>query len=537
MDGQKSLYSCGFSPFRASFPLDRCRGLACNIVHDPVDVGHLVDDADAHPVQHLVGDAGPVGGHEVCGGDGPQGQGVVVGPAVAHDANGAHVGQHGKVLAHGALQMGLGDLVPEDEVRLAQGVQLLLGDLADHPDGKARTREGLAHDQILRQAQLPAQLADLVLEQHPQGLDDLLEVHVVRQAAHVVVALDDGGIAGAGLDHVGIDGALDQVVHLPDLLGLRLKDPDELLTDDLPLPLRLGDAGQLAQEQLLGIGPDEVDVPLLEGGLHLVALVQAHEAVVHEHAGQLAAHGLGHQGRRHRGVHAAGQGQQHLAVPDLLPDLADGGLLVVAHGPVARRAADLVQEVADHVGAVLCVVDLRVVLDAVEAPALVADGHIGAGVGVGHQREALGDPLHIVAVAHPGDALGGQALEELAGCIEVRLGLAVLPGGVVLGLGDPAAQVVGHQLAAVADAQDGHAPGEDGRVHLGGLGIIHAVGAAGEDDADGVHGADLVQRGGVGLHLAVDAALPDPAGDELVVLSAEIQHDDSLVRQGDSSFV
>ena len=142
-----------------------------------------------------------------------------------------------------------------------RGVQLLLGDLTDHPDGKARAREGLAHHQVLRQAQLPAQLTDLVLEQHPQGLDDLLEVHIVRQTAHVVVTLDDGGVAGAGLDHVGIDGALDQIVHLADLLGLRLKDPDELLTDDLPLALRLRDPGQLAQEQVLGVGPDEVDVP------------------------------------------------------------------------------------------------------------------------------------------------------------------------------------------------------------------------------------------------------------------------------------
>ena len=96
---------------------------------------------------------------------------------------------------------------------------------------------------------------------------------------------------------------------------------------------------------------------------------------------------------------------------------------------------------------------------------------------------------------------------------------------------------MGHQLTAVADAQDGHAPGENGRVHLGGFGIIHAVGATGKDDADGIHGADVRQRGGVGLYLAVDAALPDPAGNELIVLSAEVQHDDSLVRQGNSSFV
>ena len=259
--------------------------------------------------------------------------------------------------------------------------------------------------------------------------------------------------------------------------------------------------------------------------------------MVHEHAGELGADGLGQQGGGDGGVHAAGEGQQNAAGAHLLPDGADGGLLVVAHGPVAGGAADLVEEVADHVDAVLGVVHLRVVLDAVEPTGLVADGHVGAGVGPGHQGEAVRHLLHIVAVAHPGDALLGQTLEEAAGGVEVRLGLAVLPGGVVLGLGDGAAQGVGHQLAAVADAQDGHTPGENGGVHMGGRGIVHAVGPAGEDDADGVHGAQLRQRSGVGLHLAVDAALTDPAGDELVVLPAEVQHDDSLMGQGDSSFV
>ena len=172
--------------------------------------------------------------------------------------------------------------------------------------------------------------------------------------------------AGAGLDHVGVDGALGQEVHGADLLGLLLEDPDELLADDLALVLRLGHAGQLQQEAGLRVHPDEIDVPLGEGGLHLVALVQAHEAVVHEHAGELGAHGLGQQGGGDGGVHAAGEGQQHLAVAHLLPDGADGGLLVVPHGPVARGAADLVEEVADHVDAVLGVVHLRVVLDAVE---------------------------------------------------------------------------------------------------------------------------------------------------------------------------
>ena len=251
--------------------------------------------------------------------------------------------------------------------------------------------------------------------------------------------------------------------------------------------------------------------------------------MVHEDTGELFAHGLGQQGGADGGVHAAGQGQQDLAIPHPLPDGLDGGLEVVLHGPVSHRAADPVEEVMEHVQAVLGVVHLGMVLDPVEPPGFVGDGHVGAGAAVGHQGEALGHLGHIVPVAHPGDALLRQALEKLAGGVVKGLGLSVLPGGVVLGGGDPAAQGMGHELASVADAQHRQAQLEEAGIHLGGAVLIDTVGPAGEDEADGRHGLELVQRGRVGLDFAVDAAFPDPAGDELVILSAEIQHDDGLM--------
>ena len=159
-------------------------------------------------------------------------------------------------------------------------------------------------------------------------------------------------------------------------------------------------------------------------------------------------------------------------------------------------------------------IHLRVELDAVEAPFLVSDGHVGAGVRAGGQGEACGHLGHVVPVAHPGDPLLGQAAEQLAACIIVGDGFPVLPGGVVLGRGDLAAQIVGDELAAVADAQDRQALQIDG------------LGAAGEDDADGFHRLQLSEGRGVGLDLAVHIALPDPAGDELVVLSAEVDDKD-----------
>ena len=347
-----------------------------------------------------------------------------------------------------------------------------------------------------------------------------------------MVAFDDGGVPRAGLDHVGVDGALGQIVHRPHLFGLVLKHPDELLADDLALALRLLRSGQPGQEALGCVHAHEIHGPWGERGLHLVPLVFPHEAVVHKHAGELLPHRLGQQGRRHRRVHPAGQGQQHPARPDLVPQGLDGGALVVAHGPVPRRAAHVVEEAAEHVRAVPGVVYLGMELHAVEPPRLVGDGHAGAGGAAGRQLEPLGDLLHIVPVAHPGDPRFRQAPEQRALGVKAGLGLAVFPGAALLGRAHPAPQQVGHELAAVADAQNGRPPGENGRVHLGRAVQIHRTGPPGENDADGLHGPQLLQRRGVGLHLAVYPALPHPAGDELVILPAEIQHDHSLMGHG-----
>jgi hypothetical protein len=79
----------------------------------------------------------------------------------------------------------------------------LRGDLAGDADGEARAGEGVAADDVRRQAQLAAQGADLVLEQLAQRLDQL-QLHAVGQAADIVVALDGDRRAAGEADTLSI---------------------------------------------------------------------------------------------------------------------------------------------------------------------------------------------------------------------------------------------------------------------------------------------------------------------------------------------
>ncbi len=195
-------------------------------------------------------------------------------------------------------------------VGLAQQVGVLLLHLAEDAHAQARAGERVAVDHVVGQAQLQADLAHFVLEQFAQRLDQF-ELHVLRQAADVVVRLDHVGLAGLGagrLDHVGVDGALGEELHVLQLGGFFVENFDEGAADDLALLFRVGDAGQAAEELVLGVGADHLHAHVLgEHGHHLVAFVQAQQAVVDEHAGQLVADGLVQQRGDHRGVHAAGE--------------------------------------------------------------------------------------------------------------------------------------------------------------------------------------------------------------------------------------
>src|SRR5699024_45239 len=237
-------------------------------------------------------------------------------------AHGAHIGQeHDRALPDLPVEAGLRQLGAGDGVSAAADIQTLLGDLPDDADAQAGAGEGLAGRDGLGYAEFAADGPDLVLEQGAQRFDEF-ELDVIGQTADVVVALDVrcAGTA-AGLDDIGVQGALDEEGDLLALvLGLEhevggggLEGADELAADDLALLLRVGDPGQLGQELLARVHGDQADAD--RGDVVLLDLgpfVLTQQAVVDEDAGELIADGLVHKRGGHRGVDASGQSADDL---------------------------------------------------------------------------------------------------------------------------------------------------------------------------------------------------------------------------------
>ena len=358
------------------------------------------------------------------------------------------------------------------------------------------------------------------------------------------MALDGGRLAArlasAGLDDVGVDGALSQVLH-GFTIGLKLLSNreelfPELRTDDAALLLGLGHTGQKLGIAVLGVDVDKVDVKLLgEDLLHLLGLALAQQAMVDEHAGHLLAHGASAQRSHDGGVDATGQGQNHAVVADLLAELSRHGLDQVVHAPVGLQAADLKQEVAQQLLTILGVLDLGVELRGENLALDALHGSNRAHVGAGGNGKALGHLGHGVAVAHPNGLLHGRGVKKLGAGRARDGGAAILAH---LGVADLAAERHGRDLMAVAKAQDGKAQVKDGGIDRRSVLGIHGSRAAGKDERRGVHLANLVGRDVAGDDLGIHVEVADATGNELTVLRTKVEYEDlcgSLLIHGSPS--
>src|SRR5205085_2955608 len=260
------------------------------------------------------------------------------------------------------------------------------------------------------------------------------------------------------------------------------------------------------------------------GVLHLLARSLPQEPVVDEDALQLPADRLVQQERDYRAVHAAAHRADHPIAAhlraDLLRRLFDEGAHAEAEGDPAVLEEGLVDLLAargvDHFG---------VELDSVKSLLRIAHRAVRGIWSFAQYFPALGRSGDLVAVRHPDvEVLAGvQIAEGSHGLGHLEAGWTVLA---VCGPIDGAAQQLGHQLQAVADAEDRDAELEHPRVDQRRAFLLPPVGTAGKDDAARGEGLDLLERHRAGVDLAVDVQLADAAGDQLRVLRAEIEDED-----------
>ena len=303
------------------------------------------------------------------------------------------------------------------------------------------------------------------------------------------------------------------------------EDRDELAPDDLPLLLGIGDTPERFEEAPARVHHPERNVEaVLERLLDLGGLAFAQHAVVDEDALELRSDGLVQQQRDHGAVHAAGERADDALLSHPLADLLRRFLRERAHPEVEGDAA-LLEECLVELAATRSMRDLGMELDGVELPVWIGDGAERRARIFRDGAEALRRCGDLVAVGHPDvEVLAHRHVPERPdGLGHFDAGRAVLAVG---GPIDGAAQQLGHELQAVADAEHRDAELEDPRVHHGRAGLLDARRPTGEHDALRREGADLGERHRAGVDLAVDVQLANPAGDELGVLGAEVQDED-----------
>ena len=260
----------------------------------------------------------------------------------------------------------------------------------------------MAADDLLGKSQGAAHLADLVLKQTPQGLHQL-ELEVLGQAAHVVVALDLHGhpftrlgidVGASALDHIRIERALGQVIEGAKALALFFEDPNEFGANQLALFLGVGDAREFVDEALPGIDVFDPDVELLVEEVHQeLGLTLPHEALVDEHAGQLITDRLVQQEGEGGGVDTTGEGEQDALIPDLTAHIGNRLIDKGRRGPIRKTTGDVIDEVADQGHSALGMHHLRVELNAIQTALVVGNRRLRRVVGVGQADKTLGQSL------------------------------------------------------------------------------------------------------------------------------------------------
>ena len=307
-----------------SLPLDRGGRFRSNVPDDAVDALYLRRDLLGDHRDELERKFDDAGLDELRRRNGADRDNVTERARSVDDADGLYIRHDREELLGLLIEFGLGHLVAEDEISLAEDVEFLLRKFAEAADSETGAGERLTHDELFGNTEKLADLAYLILVKILDGLDEAFETEILGQSADVVVGLDGLVTAYAGLGDIGENRTLAQELNLAELLGFLFENAHKLGTDDLAFEFRLDNAFRLVEEALLGVHADKIDAELaLEHLLDLLTFVEAHIAVIDENAGELLADRLLEKNGADGAVDAAGHGEKHFLVADLSADRFD----------------------------------------------------------------------------------------------------------------------------------------------------------------------------------------------------------------------
>ena len=345
-----------------------------------------------------------------------------------------------------------------------------------------------------------------------------------------MVSLDPVGIVGVvtgALDHVGIERSLCQEVDTGQQGRFAFEDIDKGGADSPALLLRIHDPPQCLEERIAGVDRPEVDA---EMALHDIfdapPLVASQQSVVHDQARQLAGDCAMHEGGADCRVDTSGKCAEHSPAANLV---SDGARRLLDEGrrlPAAAATGHLVEEVAQDLAALGRVNDLGMKGDA-KPPGLVRHRRDRRVLRFRQTAKPRGRFQDGVAVTHPDRQLRGQIVEEPGPLLDPDTGRSVFA---FTGRGDLAAELVGEQLHAIADAQHRDAGIERRRVAARGGLLVDAGRSSREDERLGRPVADRRPRRGPRDQFAVDAGLANAARDQLAVLRSEIEDQHQVLR-------
>ena len=302
-----------------------------------------------------------------------------------------------------------------------------------------------------------------------------------------------------------------------------LEYTDELLADDVPLPLGVLDAVELRQEPVgrLHVHERDVEVPR-ERVLDLFRFTLAKEPSVHEDARELVADRLVHEEGGDGGIDAAGERAEDLGVAHLFADALDAPLDDVGGRPVREQTAPLVEEPLHDVEAARRVGDLRVELHGEQPSLRVLHGGDRGGFRSADHPKPLRCSDHGVSVAHPHRLAIGEVGEQDARVAHRELRASVLP---CARRADLAAERSHHELLPVADPEHRSTDLEHSRIDRRRTILVHG-GRSPREHQPRRPASEQPRNRSIERHdLRVDVALPDPPRDQLSVLRPEIENE------------